>query len=189
MQHSKHYDRKALPSNFYLTVKLSDFNDQQTQKLEPLRWIFFQPQDIIVAYSISSIIPLYVTFLPGKDPDSINFDPPTLEDGSRVELPVLVMAGNRPQYLFRMLKTLRGVQGLIPSMVTVFIDGFFDEPALVAGLLGLKVEQHEGVSTKNSRICQVRVKWESKIGECNVVVKIESLDEILKNEHKNKNYC
>jgi len=89
-----------------------------------------------------------------KDPDSINFDPPTLEDGSRVELPVLVMAGNRPQYLFRMLKTLRGVQGLIPSMVTVFIDGFFDEPALVARLLGLKVEQHEGVSTKNSRICQ-----------------------------------
>ena len=99
------------------------------------------------------------------------------------------MAGNRPQYLFRMLKTLQGVQGLIPSMVTVFIDGFFDEPALVARLLGLKVEQHEGVSTKNSRICQVRVKWESKIGECNVVVKIESLVEILKNEHKNKNYC
>ena len=43
----------------------------------------------------------------------------------------------------------------MPSMVTVFIDGFFDEPASVTRLLGLKVEQHEGVSQKNSRICQV----------------------------------
>ena len=78
-----------------------------------------------------------------------------MDDGSRVNLPVLVMAGNRPQYLFRMLKTLRGVQGLMPSMVTVFIDGFFDEPASVARMFGLKVNQHEGVSSKNSRICQV----------------------------------
>ena len=78
-----------------------------------------------------------------------------MDDGSRVNLPVLVMAGNRPQYLFRMLKTLQGVQGLMPSMVTVFIDGFFDEPASVARMFGLKVNQHAGVSSKNSRICQV----------------------------------
>ena len=43
----------------------------------------------------------------------------------------------------------------MPSMVTVFIDGFFDEPASVARMFGLKVNQHEGVSSKNSRICQV----------------------------------
>ena len=43
----------------------------------------------------------------------------------------------------------------MPSMVTVFIDGFFDEPASVARLFGLKVNQHAGVSSKNSRICQV----------------------------------
>ena len=91
----------------------------------------------------------------GNNPDSIAFDPPALPDGSRIELPVLVMASNRPQYLFRMLKTLRGVQGLIPSMVTVFIDGFFEEPAFVARMFGLKVDQHEPVSEKNARISQV----------------------------------
>lgn len=86
--------------------------------------------------------------------ESIDFNPPALEDNSRIKLPVIVMASNRPQYLFRMLKTLRGVQGLIPSMVTVFIDGFLDEPASVARMFGLRVEQHASVSSKNSRICQ-----------------------------------
>ncbi|KAL9957754.1 hypothetical protein ACROYT_G034692 [Oculina patagonica] len=89
-----------------------------------------------------------------EDSESIDFNPPALEDGSRINLPVLVMASNRPQYLFRMLKSLRGVRGLNPAMVTVYIDGFFDEPALVARMFGLKVDQHEGVSRGNSRICQ-----------------------------------
>ena len=91
----------------------------------------------------------------GENPESVDFDPPALEDGSRINLPVSIMAGNRPQYLFRMLKSLRKVQGLNPDMVTVFIDGFFDEPASVARIFGLRVHQHEGVSKKNSRICQV----------------------------------
>lgn len=65
------------------------------------------------------------------------------------------MAGNRPHYLFRMLKTLRKVQGLNPTMVTVFIDGFYEEPASVARVFGLKVDRHEGISKRNSRICQV----------------------------------
>lgn len=69
------------------------------------------------------------------------------------------MAGNRPQYLFRMLKSLRGVQGLDPAMVTVFIDGFFEEPASVARMFGLRVDQHEGVSKTNSRICQVCISY------------------------------
>lgn len=86
---------------------------------------------------------------------SIDFNPPALEDGSRIDLPVIVMAGNRPHYLYRMLKTLRGVQGLNPSMVTVFIDGFLDEPASVTRVFGLRAEQHASVSSKNSRICQV----------------------------------
>lgn len=92
----------------------------------------------------------------GEDPESIDFDPPALEDGSRIDLPVLIMAGNRPQYLFRMLKSLRRVQGLNPDMVTVFIDGFFDEPGSIARMFGVRVYKHEGVSVKNSRICQVR---------------------------------
>ncbi|XP_067020094.1 protein O-linked-mannose beta-1,2-N-acetylglucosaminyltransferase 1-like isoform X1 [Acropora muricata] len=88
------------------------------------------------------------------NPVSLAFDPPALADGSRVNLPVIVMASNRPQYLFRMLKTLREVQGLIPSMVTVFIDGFFDEPASVTRMFGLRADQNEGISAKNARISQ-----------------------------------
>lgn len=95
-------------------------------------------------------------FSKGEDPDSLVFDPPPLPDGSRIDLPVLIMASNRPQYLFRMLQSLRRVQGLNVAMVTVFIDGFFEEPALLAGLYKLKVDQHEGISKRNARIAQVQ---------------------------------
>ena len=101
----------------------------------------------------------FLVFSQGEDPESIDFDPPALEDGSRIDLPVLIMAGNRPQYLFTMLKSLRGVQGLNPAMVTVFIDGFYEEPASVARMFGLRFDQHEGVSKANSRICQVCISY------------------------------
>ena len=45
----------------------------------------------------------------------------------------------------------------MPSLVTVFVDGFFDEPALLCRMFGLKVDQHEGVSAKNARISQVSI--------------------------------
>lgn len=95
-------------------------------------------------------------FSKGENPDSLVFDPPPLPDGSRIDLPVLIMASNRPQYFFRMLQSLRRVVGLNAAMVTVFIDGFFEEPALLAGLYELKVDQHEGVSKRNARIAQVQ---------------------------------
>ena len=95
-------------------------------------------------------------FFKGEDPHSLVFDPPPLPDGSRIDLPVLIMTSNRPHYLFRMLQSLRRVVGLNAAMVTVFIDGFFEEPALLAGLYKLKVDQHEGVSQRNARISQVQ---------------------------------
>lgn len=39
-------------------------------------------------------------------------------------------------------------------MITVFIDGFWPEPASVTRLLGVKLEQHAGVSRRNARIGQ-----------------------------------
>ena len=98
----------------------------------------------------------FLLFSKGEDPDSLVFDPPPLPDGSRIDLPVLIMASNRPHYLFRMLQSLRRVEGLNAAMVTVFIDGFLEEPALLAGLYKLKVDQHEGVSQRNARIAQVQ---------------------------------
>ena len=104
---------------------------------------------------------LFHCFFKGEDPDSLVFDPPPLPDGSRINLPVLIMASSRPNYLFRMLQSLRRVVGLNAAMVTVFIDGFFEEPALLAGLYKLKVDQHEGVSQRNARIAQVQCKKSS----------------------------
>jgi len=66
-----------------------------------------------------------------------------------------IMAGNRPSYLLRMLFSLHRVEGLDPSLVTVFIDGFFDEPSSIAKLFQLNVEQHADSGKRNSRICQV----------------------------------
>lgn len=88
---------------------------------------------------------------------SLDFNPPPFQDGSRLKLPLAVMASNRPVYLLRMLLSLRTVEGLDISLVTVFIDGFFDEPASVAKLFDLNVEQHAGVGKLNSRISQVNV--------------------------------
>ena len=91
----------------------------------------------------------------GDNPLSLDFSPPPFQDGSRLKLPVAIMASNRPSYLLRMLLSLRTVEGLDTSLVTVFIDGFFDEPASVAKLFGLNVEQHAGAGRLNSRISQV----------------------------------
>ena len=73
------------------------------------------------------------------------------------------MASNRPSYLLRMLLSLRTVEGLDTSLVTVFIDGFFDEPASVAKLFGLNVEQHAGAGRLNSRISQVNVSYNKTV--------------------------
>ncbi|KAK3752396.1 hypothetical protein QZH41_008597, partial [Actinostola sp. cb2023] len=89
-----------------------------------------------------------------SNPIALEFDNAPFLDGSRLGLPVAVMAGNRPHYLFRMLLSLKNVIGLNVSMVTIYIDGFFEEPALLGKLFNLKVNQHEPVSTRNARISQ-----------------------------------
>ena len=58
-------------------------------------------------------------------------------------------------------------------MVTVFIDGFFEEPALLSGLYQLRVDQHEGISKRNARIAQVQ--------QLNAKQKFTNLEKFLKN--------
>jgi beta-1,2-N-acetylglucosaminyltransferase len=45
--------------------------------------------------------------------------------------------------------------GAQSDQVTVFIDGYFEEPLAVAKLLGVRGIQHTPVSSKNARISQV----------------------------------
>ena len=58
-----------------------------------------------------------------------------------------------------MLLGLQKVEGLDPSMITVFIDGFWSEPGSVTRLIGVKLEQHAGVSRLNARIGQVHTHY------------------------------
>ena len=85
----------------------------------------------------------------------MELEPPAFQDGTRLELPIAVMASNRPHYLLRMLRGLQKVEGLDTRMLTVFVDGFWKEPASVTKLMGVKLEQHAGVSKANARIAQV----------------------------------
>ena len=70
-------------------------------------------------------------------------------------LPIAVIASNRPNYLYRMIRSVLSAQGADPSKITVFIDGFFEEPLAVARLFGIRGIQHTPVSSKNARISQV----------------------------------
>ncbi|XP_075676818.1 protein O-linked-mannose beta-1,2-N-acetylglucosaminyltransferase 1-like isoform X2 [Dermatophagoides pteronyssinus] len=69
-------------------------------------------------------------------------------------VPVTIVASNRPQYLYRMLRTLLTARGCNPSMITVFIDGYFEEPLEVTKLFGLRGIQHTPIGIKNARISQ-----------------------------------
>lgn len=74
-------------------------------------------------------------------PLSLSFKTPPLIPNNVADVPVTVIASNRPLYLFRMLCRLLSVPGSNPSMVTVFIDGFFQEPMEVAELFGIRAVQ------------------------------------------------
>lgn len=55
---------------------------------------------------------------------------------------------------YRMLRTLLSAPGANPGMVTVFIDGYFEEPLEVTKLYGLHGIQHTPLGMKNARISQ-----------------------------------
>ncbi|KAJ0032883.1 hypothetical protein NQD34_002964 [Periophthalmus magnuspinnatus] len=91
-----------------------------------------------------------------KDPAPIEFNPEPLQNNKVSNIPVAVIAGNRPNYLYRMLRSLLSAHGVNPQMITVFIDGYYEEPMDVVELFGLKGVQHTPISIKNARVSQVR---------------------------------
>lgn len=100
-------------------------------------------------------IEYHFLFTVGNHPAPIDLKGPFLP-GSRVSsLPIAVIAANRPHYLFRMLRGLLTTPGVDPKMVTVYIDGFFDEPAAIAELFKVPAIEHTPVCSKNCRISQV----------------------------------
>ncbi|KAM7012207.1 protein O-linked-mannose beta-1,2-N-acetylglucosaminyltransferase 1 [Tautogolabrus adspersus] len=89
-----------------------------------------------------------------KDPAPIEFNPDPLINNNVFRVPVAVIAGNRPNYLYRMLRSLLSAHGVNPQMITVFIDGYYEEPMDVVELFGLKGVQHTPISIKNARVSQ-----------------------------------
>ncbi|CAL1591661.1 unnamed protein product [Knipowitschia caucasica] len=89
-----------------------------------------------------------------KDPAPIEFNPEPLQNNKVLDVPVAVIAGNRPNYLYRMLRSLLSAHGVNPHMITVFIDGYYEEPMDVVELFGLKGVQHTPISIKNARVSQ-----------------------------------
>ncbi|XP_012923977.1 protein O-linked-mannose beta-1,2-N-acetylglucosaminyltransferase 1 isoform X2 [Heterocephalus glaber] len=77
-----------------------------------------------------------------------------LPDNKVLNVPVAVIAANRPNYLYRMLRSLLSAQGVSPQMITVFIDGYYEEPMDVVALFGLRGIQHTPISIKNARVSQ-----------------------------------
>uniref|UniRef100_A0A673MEU3 Protein O-linked-mannose beta-1,2-N-acetylglucosaminyltransferase n=1 Tax=Sinocyclocheilus rhinocerous TaxID=307959 RepID=A0A673MEU3_9TELE len=55
---------------------------------------------------------------------------------------------------FRMLRSLLSSHGVNPQMITVFVDGYYEEPMDVVDLFGLKGVQHTPISIKNARVSQ-----------------------------------
>ncbi|XP_046639042.1 protein O-linked-mannose beta-1,2-N-acetylglucosaminyltransferase 1-like [Daphnia pulicaria] len=87
-------------------------------------------------------------------PTPINFQPSPIPNNQIGNVPVAIIASNRPHYLYRMLRSLLRAGGANKEMMTVFIDGYFEEPMQVVRLLGLKGVQHKPLGTKNARISQ-----------------------------------
>ncbi|XP_076347188.1 protein O-linked-mannose beta-1,2-N-acetylglucosaminyltransferase 1-like [Tachypleus tridentatus] len=89
-----------------------------------------------------------------SDPAPVSFSPEALPNSRVYDVPVVIIASNRPHYLYRMLRSLLSAQGANAEMVTVFIDGYFEEPLEVTRLFGLRGIQHTPIGQKNARISQ-----------------------------------
>ncbi|CAL1276918.1 unnamed protein product [Larinioides sclopetarius] len=92
------------------------------------------------------------------DPAPLAFAPKEIENNRVRDVPVAIIASNRPHYLYRMLRSLLSAHGCNPEMITVFIDGYFEEPLEVTKLFGLRgiqvIKTHTPIGTKNARISQ-----------------------------------
>lgn len=89
-----------------------------------------------------------------RDPTSLSFGSQEIVNNMVFNVPVAVIASDRPYYLYRMLQSLLSADGVNPAMITVFIDGYFEAPMEVCKLFGIRGIQHTPLGLKNARISQ-----------------------------------
>uniref|UniRef100_A0AAQ4PW52 Protein O-linked-mannose beta-1,2-N-acetylglucosaminyltransferase n=1 Tax=Gasterosteus aculeatus aculeatus TaxID=481459 RepID=A0AAQ4PW52_GASAC len=85
-----------------------------------------------------------------KDPATIEFNPDPLPNNNVFNVPVAVIAGNRPNYLYRPVWLCKPFNNLY-----IFCVPLTQEPMDVVELFGLKGVQHTPISIKNARVSQV----------------------------------
>ena len=86
--------------------------------------------------------------------DAINIKAKPLNNNKIYDIPVAIIASNRPYYLYRMLRKLLSAHGADPKMITVYIDDYHPAPVAVAKLLNIRAIQHKPVCSKICRIQQ-----------------------------------
>ncbi|CAG0893969.1 unnamed protein product, partial [Cyprideis torosa] len=91
-----------------------------------------------------------------QDPAPISFPTDNSQMPNRLikDVPIVVIASNRPNYLYRMLRSLLSAPGATKEMITLFVDGYYSEPLMVAKLFGLRGITHTPIGRKSGRVAQ-----------------------------------
>lgn len=106
------------------------------------------------------------------NPRSLNFVAPNIRASRIDNVPIAVIASNRPKYLYRMLTQLLQTPGVKRKNIHVFVDGSYIETIDVAALLGVFYKQ-------NAHLCD---------GKCGISLNYKSsltyiFDSYLKSNH------
>ncbi|XP_041357999.1 protein O-linked-mannose beta-1,2-N-acetylglucosaminyltransferase 1-like [Gigantopelta aegis] len=152
---------KAISEGHGKSPKLSSWGDSVSLKVDiPLSFTpdvkCDWPDDRVNRrrFAFCSKVEGYGSVCSCDDPTPIEFKTDPLPTDVISNIPVAVIASDRPHYLYRMLRQLLTTAGANPKMVTVFIDGYFEEPLEVTKLFGLRGIQHTPLGMKNARISQ-----------------------------------
>ena len=106
---------------------------------------------------------------------------PSGNNGIASKLPISVVAGNRPFYLFRMLYGLLSTPGVNKQMVTVYIDGFHEIVKDVVQLFDVKYINHIPGCQYSCRISEVLLfSFSFSMGRFFIINHIDRLQIILR---------
>lgn len=129
-----------------------DDDDDDARAQSQCRWDSGEPDEDARRRAFCSRIEGYGSVCDCSRPAPISFKSERIRNNQLAHVPILVMASNRPFYLNRMLRSLLACDGINASQVTVYIDGFYDEPLAVAHLYKLRAVQQRPRGTRSGRI-------------------------------------
>lgn len=89
-----------------------------------------------------------------NDFDRVDIKAEPLVNNTISSIPIAIIASNRPNYLYRMLRKLLRAQGADPRMMTVYIDDLHAEATAVAKLFKIRVIHNKIGCSKNCRVQQ-----------------------------------